>query len=185
MNASIHFKNVRLKRLSIFASLVFRGLRVRLRAIFRVPNQPPAFSPKFPLRRRGRPLRCMKKILPEGSSATPPPLHIYVREIHLSGSCVMTTVNERTPILRRSETDDAPPRTWTRRPLYGAVFCSLLAFGTNSLVLSNGGWCPVQRRRQRESVRTSSSTRADPILVLSSEPGRASLHTDPVFAIAH
>ena len=50
-------KNVRLKRLSIFASLVFRGLRVRLRAIFRVPNQPPAFSPKFPLRRRGRPLR--------------------------------------------------------------------------------------------------------------------------------
>jgi hypothetical protein len=103
----------------------------------------------------------------------------------LSGAYVMTTVNERTPILRRSETDDAPPRTWTRRPLYGAVFCSLLAFGTNSLVLSNGGWCPVQRRRQRESVRTSSSTRADPILVLSSEPGRASLHTDPVFAIAH
>ena len=118
-------------------------------------------------------------------SETRPPLHIYVREIHLSGSCVMTTVNERTPILRSSETDDAPPRTWTRRPLYGAVFCSLLAFGTNSLVLSNGGWCPVQRRRQRESVRTSSSTRADPILVLSSEPGRASLHTDPVFAIAH
>ena len=46
-----------------FRLTCLRGLRVRLRlrAIFCVPNQPPAFSPKFPLRRRGRPLRMILK----------------------------------------------------------------------------------------------------------------------------